>query len=149
MLLIKKQNPKHLQTVSEVLQGQKVIRVLLVCVVLRYWILETVRPPHGEKLMTGGWKLIFCSSLHAIWSVTQSVPLLPLLPGPNQAKLPELQPFPSPGGQAVTENEELVWMPGVNDCDLLMYLRAARWAKRNTGLQGLPYKFKENYNQLG
>ncbi|XP_027026330.2 arginine-glutamic acid dipeptide repeats protein isoform X1 [Tachysurus fulvidraco] len=46
--------------------------------------------------------------------------------GPShQAKLPELQPFPSPGGQ-VTENEELVWMPGVNDCDLLMYLRAAR-----------------------
>nr|XP_046220651.1 LOW QUALITY PROTEIN: arginine-glutamic acid dipeptide repeats protein-like [Oncorhynchus gorbuscha] len=51
--------------------------------------------------------------------------------GPShQAKLPELQPFPSeaPGvlTQAVTENEELVWMPGVNDCDLLMYLRAAR-----------------------
>ncbi|KAM6976834.1 LOW QUALITY PROTEIN: arginine-glutamic acid dipeptide repeats protein [Aplochiton taeniatus] len=47
--------------------------------------------------------------------------------GPShQAKLPELQPFPSTGGQAVTENEELVWMPGVNDCDLLMYLRAAR-----------------------
>uniref|UniRef100_H3DCG8 Arginine-glutamic acid dipeptide repeats protein n=1 Tax=Tetraodon nigroviridis TaxID=99883 RepID=H3DCG8_TETNG len=47
--------------------------------------------------------------------------------GPShQAKLPDLQPFPSPGGQAVTENEELVWMPGVNDCDLLMYLRAAR-----------------------
>uniref|UniRef100_A0AAY5EQH2 Arginine-glutamic acid dipeptide repeats protein n=1 Tax=Electrophorus electricus TaxID=8005 RepID=A0AAY5EQH2_ELEEL len=47
--------------------------------------------------------------------------------GPShQAKLPELLPFPSPGGQAVTENEELVWMPGVNDCDLLMYLRAAR-----------------------
>ncbi|XP_029291790.1 arginine-glutamic acid dipeptide repeats protein [Cottoperca gobio] len=47
--------------------------------------------------------------------------------GPShQAKLPELQPFPSPGGHAVTENEELVWMPGVNDCDLLMYLRAAR-----------------------
>ncbi|XP_038161876.1 arginine-glutamic acid dipeptide repeats protein isoform X2 [Cyprinodon tularosa] len=47
--------------------------------------------------------------------------------GPShQAKLPELQPFPSPGGRAVTENEELVWMPGVNDCDLLMYLRAAR-----------------------
>uniref|UniRef100_A0AAR2KF27 Arginine-glutamic acid dipeptide repeats protein n=1 Tax=Pygocentrus nattereri TaxID=42514 RepID=A0AAR2KF27_PYGNA len=44
----------------------------------------------------------------------------------KQAKLPELQPFPSPGGQPVTENEELVWMPGVNDCDLLMYLRAAR-----------------------
>uniref|UniRef100_A0AAY4E0J1 Arginine-glutamic acid dipeptide repeats protein n=1 Tax=Denticeps clupeoides TaxID=299321 RepID=A0AAY4E0J1_9TELE len=47
--------------------------------------------------------------------------------GPShQAKLPDLQPFPSPGGQCVTENEELVWMPGVNDCDLLMYLRAAR-----------------------
>uniref|UniRef100_A0A671PL10 Arginine-glutamic acid dipeptide repeats protein n=1 Tax=Sinocyclocheilus anshuiensis TaxID=1608454 RepID=A0A671PL10_9TELE len=47
--------------------------------------------------------------------------------GPShQARLPELQPFPSPGGQTVTENEELVWMPGVNDCDLLMYLRAAR-----------------------
>ncbi|KAI7794112.1 putative arginine-glutamic acid dipeptide repeats protein, partial [Triplophysa rosa] len=47
--------------------------------------------------------------------------------GPShQAKLPELQPFPSPGGQTLTENEELVWMPGVNDCDLLMYLRAAR-----------------------
>ncbi|KAJ8395205.1 hypothetical protein AAFF_G00036610 [Aldrovandia affinis] len=47
--------------------------------------------------------------------------------GPShQAKLPELQPLPSSGGQAVTENEELVWMPGVNDCDLLMYLRAAR-----------------------
>ncbi|KAL2103610.1 hypothetical protein ACEWY4_000478 [Coilia grayii] len=47
--------------------------------------------------------------------------------GPShQAKLPDLQPFPSPGGQSVTEKEELVWMPGVNDCDLLMYLRAAR-----------------------
>ncbi|XP_064423858.1 arginine-glutamic acid dipeptide repeats protein isoform X4 [Latimeria chalumnae] len=47
--------------------------------------------------------------------------------GPShQAKLPELQPFPSPDGELVTENEELVWMPGVNDCDLLMYLRAAR-----------------------
>ncbi|XP_045063225.1 arginine-glutamic acid dipeptide repeats protein isoform X2 [Coregonus clupeaformis] len=50
--------------------------------------------------------------------------------GPShQAKLPELQPFPSeaPVGLGhVTENEELVWMPGVNDCDLLMYLRAAR-----------------------
>uniref|UniRef100_A0A673M2P3 Arginine-glutamic acid dipeptide repeats protein-like n=1 Tax=Sinocyclocheilus rhinocerous TaxID=307959 RepID=A0A673M2P3_9TELE len=43
-----------------------------------------------------------------------------------ETRLPELQPFPSPGGQTVTENEELVWMPGVNDCDLLMYLRAAR-----------------------
>lgn len=44
-----------------------------------------------------------------------------------QAKLPELQPFPSPDGDTVTQHEELVWMPGVNDCDLLMYLRAARW----------------------
>ncbi|KAK5894502.1 hypothetical protein CesoFtcFv8_011185 [Champsocephalus esox] len=44
----------------------------------------------------------------------------------TRQSFPELQPFPSPGGQAVTENEELVWMPGVNDCDLLMYLRAAR-----------------------
>lgn len=43
-----------------------------------------------------------------------------------QAKLPDLQPFPSPDGDTVTQNEELVWMPGVNDCDLLMYLRAAR-----------------------
>uniref|UniRef100_A0A5F8GBU7 Arginine-glutamic acid dipeptide repeats protein n=1 Tax=Monodelphis domestica TaxID=13616 RepID=A0A5F8GBU7_MONDO len=47
--------------------------------------------------------------------------------GPShQAKLPELQPFPSPDGDPVTQHEELVWMPGVNDCDLLMYLRAAR-----------------------
>uniref|UniRef100_A0A8C9W6C1 Arginine-glutamic acid dipeptide repeats protein n=1 Tax=Scleropages formosus TaxID=113540 RepID=A0A8C9W6C1_SCLFO len=47
--------------------------------------------------------------------------------GPShQAKLPELQPFPPVDGHTVTENEELVWMPGVNDCDLLMYLRAAR-----------------------
>ncbi|KAL0603509.1 hypothetical protein AAY473_025505 [Plecturocebus cupreus] len=29
-------------------------------------------------------------------------------------------------GDTVTQHEELVWMPGVNDCDLLMYLRAAR-----------------------
>lgn len=43
-----------------------------------------------------------------------------------QAKLPDLQPFPSPDGDAVTQHEELVWMPGVSDCDLLMYLRAAR-----------------------
>lgn len=43
-----------------------------------------------------------------------------------QAKLPELQPRPVFGVQTQTENEELVWMPGVNDCDLLMYLRAAR-----------------------
>uniref|UniRef100_A0A2K6RRB5 Arginine-glutamic acid dipeptide repeats protein n=1 Tax=Rhinopithecus roxellana TaxID=61622 RepID=A0A2K6RRB5_RHIRO len=42
------------------------------------------------------------------------------------AKLPDLQPFPSPDGDTVTQHEELVWMPGVNDCDLLMYLRAAR-----------------------
>nr|XP_020637651.1 arginine-glutamic acid dipeptide repeats protein [Pogona vitticeps] len=47
--------------------------------------------------------------------------------GPShQAKLPELQPFPSGDGDTVTQHEELVWMPGVNDCDLLMYLRAAR-----------------------
>ncbi|KYO31522.1 arginine-glutamic acid dipeptide repeats protein isoform B [Alligator mississippiensis] len=47
--------------------------------------------------------------------------------GPShQAKLPDLQPFPSPDGGTVTQHEELVWMPGVNDCDLLMYLRAAR-----------------------
>ncbi|XP_069466144.1 arginine-glutamic acid dipeptide repeats protein isoform X3 [Ambystoma mexicanum] len=47
--------------------------------------------------------------------------------GPShQAKLPELQSFPSPDHEAITQNEELVWMPGVNDCDLLMYLRAAR-----------------------
>ncbi|XP_063091514.1 arginine-glutamic acid dipeptide repeats protein isoform X5 [Cavia porcellus] len=47
--------------------------------------------------------------------------------GPShQAKLPDLQPFPSPDGDTVTQHEELVWMPGVNDCDLLMYLRAAR-----------------------
>ncbi|CAB1353989.1 unnamed protein product, partial [Coregonus sp. 'balchen'] len=44
----------------------------------------------------------------------------------HQAKLPELQPRPVFGVQTQTENEELVWMPGVNDCDLLMYLRAAR-----------------------
>ncbi|XP_041498918.1 arginine-glutamic acid dipeptide repeats protein isoform X2 [Microtus oregoni] len=47
--------------------------------------------------------------------------------GPShQAKLPDLQPFPSPDGDTVTQHEELVWMPGVSDCDLLMYLRAAR-----------------------
>nr|XP_056721232.1 arginine-glutamic acid dipeptide repeats protein isoform X2 [Euleptes europaea] len=47
--------------------------------------------------------------------------------GPShQAKLPELQPFPSGDNDTVTQHEELVWMPGVNDCDLLMYLRAAR-----------------------
>nr|XP_043879915.1 arginine-glutamic acid dipeptide repeats protein isoform X2 [Solea senegalensis] len=47
--------------------------------------------------------------------------------GPShQAKLPELQPRPSPGLQTQTEREELMWTPGVNDCDLLMYLRAAR-----------------------
>lgn len=57
-----------------------------------------------------------------------------------QAKLPELQPRPPPGLQTQTENEELMWTPGVNDCDLLMYLRAARWVyflptgcKVNTG----------------
>ncbi|KAM9361474.1 arginine-glutamic acid dipeptide repeats protein [Symphorus nematophorus] len=47
--------------------------------------------------------------------------------GPShQAKLPELQPRPAPGLQTQTESEELMWTPGVNDCDLLMYLRAAR-----------------------
>ncbi|XP_077007534.1 arginine-glutamic acid dipeptide repeats protein isoform X3 [Tamandua tetradactyla] len=47
--------------------------------------------------------------------------------GPShQAKLPDLQPFSSPDCDTVTQHEELVWMPGVNDCDLLMYLRAAR-----------------------
>ncbi|KAM9860326.1 arginine-glutamic acid dipeptide repeats protein isoform 2-T2 [Aulostomus maculatus] len=47
--------------------------------------------------------------------------------GPShQAKLPELQPRPVPGLQSQTESEELMWTPGVNDCDLLMYLRAAR-----------------------
>ncbi|XP_047438882.1 arginine-glutamic acid dipeptide repeats protein isoform X2 [Mugil cephalus] len=47
--------------------------------------------------------------------------------GPShQAKLPELQPRPAPVLQTQTESEELMWTPGVNDCDLLMYLRAAR-----------------------
>ncbi|KAM4702740.1 arginine-glutamic acid dipeptide repeats protein [Rhinophrynus dorsalis] len=47
--------------------------------------------------------------------------------GPShQAKLPDLQPFPSPDRDPITQHEELVWMPGINDCDLLMYLRAAR-----------------------
>ncbi|KAK9528954.1 hypothetical protein VZT92_013080 [Zoarces viviparus] len=47
--------------------------------------------------------------------------------GPShQAKLPEMQPRSAPGLQTQTEGEELMWMPGVNDCDLLMYLRAAR-----------------------
>uniref|UniRef100_A0A3B5AMM9 Arginine-glutamic acid dipeptide repeats protein-like n=1 Tax=Stegastes partitus TaxID=144197 RepID=A0A3B5AMM9_9TELE len=49
--------------------------------------------------------------------------------GPShQAKLPELQPRPAPGLQSQTESEELMWTPGVNDCDLLMYLRAASMA---------------------
>lgn len=43
-----------------------------------------------------------------------------------QAKLPELQQRPALGLQGQTESEELMWTPGVNDCDLLMYLRAAR-----------------------
>lgn len=43
-----------------------------------------------------------------------------------QAKLPELQPRPVPSLQTQTEREDLMWTPGVNDCDLLMYLRAAR-----------------------
>uniref|UniRef100_A0A3P9IMN8 Arginine-glutamic acid dipeptide (RE) repeats b n=1 Tax=Oryzias latipes TaxID=8090 RepID=A0A3P9IMN8_ORYLA len=50
--------------------------------------------------------------------------------GPShQAKLPELQPkHAAAGPQAQTESEELMWTPGVNDCDLLMYLRAASMA---------------------
>ncbi|XP_069097236.1 arginine-glutamic acid dipeptide repeats protein isoform X3 [Pleurodeles waltl] len=47
-------------------------------------------------------------------------------PSHQVAKLPELQSFPSPDPETITQHEELVWMPGVNDCDLLMYLRAAR-----------------------
>lgn len=43
-----------------------------------------------------------------------------------QAKLPELQQRPALGFQTQTESEDLMWSPGVNDCDLLMYLRAAR-----------------------
>ena len=43
-----------------------------------------------------------------------------------KAKLPELQARPAPSLHTPTESEELVWTPGVNDCDLLMYLRAAR-----------------------
>ncbi|XP_077429082.1 arginine-glutamic acid dipeptide repeats protein isoform X4 [Vanacampus margaritifer] len=47
--------------------------------------------------------------------------------GPShQAKLPELQPRPAPASHSQAESEELMWTPGVNDCDLLMYLRAAR-----------------------
>uniref|UniRef100_A0A4W3H0Q3 Arginine-glutamic acid dipeptide repeats n=1 Tax=Callorhinchus milii TaxID=7868 RepID=A0A4W3H0Q3_CALMI len=47
--------------------------------------------------------------------------------GPShQAKLPDWKPLPLSSGEMVTEHEELVWTPGVNDCDLLMYLRAAR-----------------------
>uniref|UniRef100_A0A3Q3XI08 Arginine-glutamic acid dipeptide repeats protein n=1 Tax=Mola mola TaxID=94237 RepID=A0A3Q3XI08_MOLML len=45
-----------------------------------------------------------------------------------QAKLPELQQRPAPGLLTQTESEELMWTPGVNDCDLLMYLRAASMA---------------------
>ena len=44
-----------------------------------------------------------------------------------QAKLPELQARSAPSLQ--TQSEELVWTPGVNDCDLLMYLRAARYPR--------------------
>ncbi|XP_068999925.1 LOW QUALITY PROTEIN: arginine-glutamic acid dipeptide repeats protein [Embiotoca jacksoni] len=47
--------------------------------------------------------------------------------GPShQAKLPELQPRSAPALQTQRDSEELMWTPGVNDCDLLMYLRAAR-----------------------
>ncbi|TNN84347.1 Arginine-glutamic acid dipeptide repeats protein [Liparis tanakae] len=44
----------------------------------------------------------------------------------HQAKLPEMQLRSAPVLQTQTESEELMWTPGVNDCDLLMYLRAAR-----------------------
>lgn len=56
-----------------------------------------------------------------------------------QAKLPELQPRPAPALHAQTDSEELMWTPGVNDCDLLMYLRAARSvsALRSHGSVGL------------
>lgn len=60
--------------------------------------------------------------------------MLPLL---SQAKLPELQPRPAPALQSQTESEELMWAPGVNDCDLLMYLRAARSVPT---LRGLEYR---------
>lgn len=43
-----------------------------------------------------------------------------------QAKLPEMQLRSALVLQTQTESEELMWTPGVNDCDLLMYLRAAR-----------------------
>ncbi|XP_066297465.1 arginine-glutamic acid dipeptide repeats protein-like isoform X1 [Branchiostoma lanceolatum] len=44
--------------------------------------------------------------------------------GPShQAKLPEYNPNRQDDGEL---QEELVWTPKVNDCDLLMYLRAAR-----------------------
>ncbi|XP_043919042.1 arginine-glutamic acid dipeptide repeats protein isoform X3 [Protopterus annectens] len=47
--------------------------------------------------------------------------------GPShQAKLPEFQALLPTDSEVITEHEELVWMPGINDCDLLMYLRAAR-----------------------
>lgn len=42
----------------------------------------------------------------------------------HQARLPELRPDPPPGGGM--PREELRWTPGVPDCDLMMYLRAAR-----------------------
>ncbi|XP_056293221.1 arginine-glutamic acid dipeptide repeats protein isoform X2 [Pseudoliparis swirei] len=44
----------------------------------------------------------------------------------HQAKLPEMQLRSALVLQTQTESEELMWTPGVNDCDLLMYLRAAR-----------------------
>lgn len=55
-----------------------------------------------------------------------------------QAKLPELQLRPAPALQSQTESEELMWTPGVNDCDLLMYLRAARSA---SAFHTLDYQF--------
>ncbi|KAH7956715.1 hypothetical protein HPB52_012148 [Rhipicephalus sanguineus] len=41
----------------------------------------------------------------------------------HQARLPELRPAHEPPGMP---REELRWTPGVPDCDLMMYLRAAR-----------------------
>lgn len=43
----------------------------------------------------------------------------------HQARLPELRPDPPPPAGGMPR-EELRWTPGVPDCDLMMYLRAAR-----------------------
>lgn len=47
----------------------------------------------------------------------------------HQARLPELRPASAPPGHEGAggmPQEELRWTPGVPDCDLMMYLRAAR-----------------------